>query len=247
MNGGQCGGQGSGCRLIAGVDRRVELPMKASVGIEYTRSFQSLDHPLVWWFYFSVVAAIGGSSFSIDGNSDLGNYHLYNGFSAFHDRRALDIFPAQLQTTLFYGLDAVYYLIFSSLNDRPVLINPLLSIPYSVAALAIFVIARLFTKPSFHWPVRISAAAALFGLTGASTFATLATTLSEVIPGLAILIALARWLTLEKADRNTVWTALGIGVVAGFSIGLKLTEAPLFVGMVVAFAARYAIGKRSAL
>src|SRR5271163_4231758 len=99
MNGGQCGGQGSGCRLIAGVDRRVELPMKASVGIEYTRSFQSLDHPLVWWFYFSVVAAIGGSSFSIDGNSDLGNYHLYNGFSTFHDRRALDIFQAQLQTT----------------------------------------------------------------------------------------------------------------------------------------------------
>jgi hypothetical protein len=37
-----------------------------------------------------------------------------------------------------------------------------------------------------------------------------------VIPGLAILIVLARWLTLEKADRNTVWTALGIGVVAGF-------------------------------
>ena len=99
----------------------------------------------------------------------------------------------------------------------------------------------------FHWPVLISAAAALFGLTGASTFATLATTLSEVIPGLAILIALARWLTLEKADRNTVWTALGIGGVAGFSIGLKLTEVPLFVGMAVAFAARYAIGKRSAL
>lgn len=93
----------------------------------------------------------------------------------------------------------------------------------------------------------MSAATAVFGLTGAATFAALATTLSEVVPGLAILIAPARWLTLEKAGRNTVWTALGVGGLAGLSVGLKLTETPLFIGMVVAIAVRYAIGKGSAL
>lgn len=234
---------GASAFIMVGEDK---LEQRQSTSQATARSLQSLDHPLVWWFFFAVAAAIGASSFSVDGTSDLGNYHLYNGFMALHNRKTLDIFPAQLQTAYFYGLDTFYYLIFLSFNDWPVVINLLLSIPYSVAALAIFFIARLFAKPSFRWPVLISAAAAVFGLTGASTFATLATTLSEVIPGLAILIALARWITLEKADRNTVWTALGAGGVAGFSVGLKLTEAPLFVGMALAIAVRYAIGKRSA-
>jgi hypothetical protein len=211
------------------------------------RSLKSLDHPLAWWLCFAAGFAIVASKLSTDGTYDFENYHLYNGFAVFHDRRALDIFPGQLQTTFYFGLDAIYYLIFSSLNDRPVLINLLLSIPYSVAALAIFVIARLFANPGFVWPSLMSAAAAVFGLTGAATYATLATTQSELVPGLAILIALARWLWLEKAQRNTVWTALGVGAVAGISVGLKLTEAPLFIGMGVAIAARYAAGKRSAV
>jgi uncharacterized membrane protein len=148
---------------------------------------------------------------------------------------------------LFYGLDTVYYLIFTSLNDRPPLINLLLSIPYSVAALAIFLVARLFANTRVLWPVPISAAAAVFGLTGAATFATFATTQSELVPGLPLLIALAAWLALEKALRNTIWTALVVGGLAGISVGLKLTEAPLFLAMALAMAARYPCGQWSAL
>ena len=210
------------------------------------RSVKSLDHPLVWWFCFAAGFAFVAAALPTDGSWDLKNYHIYNGFAVFHDRKALDIAPAQLQTTLYYGLDAAYYLIFSSLNDRPVLINLLLSIPYSAAALAIFLIARVFAKPRFLWPVLTSAAVTVSGLTGAATFATFATTLSELVPGLAVLIALAVWLTLEKAQRNTVWAALGVGGLAGVSVGLKLTQAPLFVGMALAIAARRASGQRSA-
>ena len=208
---------------------------------------KALDHPAAWWLCFAAGFAAFAASLSSDGTYDLENYHFYNGFAAFHDRTGLDIAPGELQTTLFYGLDAVYYLIFRSLNDRPVLINILLSVPYSVAALAIFLLARLFAKPGFLWPALISAAAAVFGLTGASNLATLATTESELVPGLAILIALAVWLTLEKVQRNTFWTALGSGGLAGVSVGLKLTQAPLFIGMLVAVAIRSVIGKRSAL
>ena len=234
--------------MIGAGDAGSKFPTELMAASQASARFlKSLDRPLMWWLLFAVVAATAASRFSVDGTSDLGNYHLYNGFSAFHDRRALDIFPAQMQTGFFYGLDAVYYTIFSSFNNRPALINILLSIPYSVAALAIFLLARLIAKPSFRWPSLMSAAAALFGLTGASTFATLATTASDVVPGVAILIALARWLHLEKANRNTVWTALGVGAVAGVSVGLKLTQAPLFVGMFLAIAVRLAIGKRSAL
>jgi hypothetical protein len=152
-----------------------------------------------------------------------------------------------LQTAYFYGLDAVYYFIFASLNDHPTLINILLSIPYSIAAMTIFLIARLFARPAFAWPNLVSAAAAIVGLTGASTLSTLATTESELVPGLAILIALARWLTLEKAERNTLRATFLIGGLAGLSVGVKLTQAPLFIGMAVAIAARYASGKESAL
>ncbi len=211
------------------------------------RTLKSLDHPLVWWLCFAAGFAIVAASFSTDGSYDLENYHFYNGFAVFHERKGLDIAPGQLQTTLFYGLDSSYYVIFTSLNDHPVLINILLSIPYSLAALAIFLMARLFAKPSFLWPVVISAAAAVFGLTGAANLATLATTESDLVPGLAILIALAIWLTLERVHRNTAWTALGVGSLAGVSVGLKLTQAPLFIGMFLAVAVRFAIGKRSAL
>ena len=211
------------------------------------RSLKSLDRPLVWWLCFGVGFAIVAASLSTDGTYDLENYHFYNGFAVFHDRKGLDIAPGQLQTTLFYGLDAVYYPIFKLLNDRPILINILLSIPYSLAALAIFLIARLFANPGFLWPILTSAAAVVFGLTGAANLATLATTKSDLVPGLAILIALAIWLTLEKVRRNTAWTSLGLGSLAGVSVSLKLTQAPLFVGMFLAVAVRFAIGKRSAL
>ena len=203
--------------------------------------------PYFWWLCFTIGFALAAAALPTDGSYDFKNYHLYNGFAAFHDRRALDIAPAQLQTGYFYGLDAVYYLVFTSLNRHPTLINLLLSIPYSVAATMLFLIARLFARRAFVWPNLVSAAAAVFGLTGAATFPTLATTQSELVPGLAILIALARWLVLENERRNTVSSALVIGGLAGVSVGLKLTEAPLFVGMAVAIALRFATGKRSAL
>ena len=205
------------------------------------------DCPYFWWICFTIGFALAAAALPTDGSYDFKNYHLYNGFAAFHDRRALDIAPAQLQTGYFYGLDAVYYLLFTSLNRHPTLINLLLSIPYSVAATMLFLIARLFARHAFVWPNLVSAAAAVFGLTGAATFPTLATTQSELVPGLAILIALARWLVLEDERRNTVSSALVTGGLASVSVGLKLTEAPLFVGMAVAIALRFATGKRSAL
>jgi hypothetical protein len=223
------------------------LRERAQCSATTVRFAKITDSHYFWWLCFTVGFAVAAAALRTDGSYDLKNYHFYNGFAAFHDRRALDIAPAQLQTGFFYGLDALYYLIFTRFNDHPKLINILLSIPYSAAATAIFVMARLFTRPAFASPNLASAAAAVFGLTGASTFPTLATMESELVPGLAVLIALAGWLALENARRNTVWTALVIGGFAGLSVGLKLTQAPLFVGMAAAIAARRATGQRSAL
>jgi len=219
--------------LLEATDKKIDLRKAA-------------DNPFFWWICFTIAFGIVAAMLQTDRSWDLRNYHFYNGFAAFYDRRALDIVPAQGQTMLFPSLDPIYFTIFTSLNDRPSLINILLSIPYSVSALAIFLVARPFARLGFAWPNLASTGAAVVGLTGASTLATLATTQSDVVPGLAILIALARWLHLEKANRNTVWTGVGMGGLAGISVGLKLTQAPLFVGMVLAIAARFATGKRSA-
>ena len=94
--------------------------------------------PKFWCLGLAVGFPIAAASLSTDGNFDFKSYHFYNGFAAFHDRRALDIFPAHEGTTYFYGLDALYYYIFTSLNDHPTVINVLLSVPYSIAALALF-------------------------------------------------------------------------------------------------------------
>ena len=201
---------------------------------------QVATRPRVWWLCFAAGSAIVAASFSTDGSYELENYHFYNGFAVFHERKGLDIAAGQLQTTLFHGLDSSYYVIFTSLNDHPVLINILLSIPYSLAALAIFLMARLFAKPSFLWPVVISAAAAVFGLTGAANLATLATT--ENWTSFRVWLLRSPWRYGSRSrgfTAGTAWTALGVGSLAGVSVGLKLTQAPLFIGMFLAVAVRF--------
>ena len=229
----------------------VEFPAGARAAIAWVnanaRLLKPLDRPLAWGACFVAGFAIVASWFSTDGTFDFANYHLYNGFAFFHDRRGLDIFPAHLQTAFYYGTDTVYYLIFTWLNNHPYLINLLLSIPYAAAALAVFIIARMFAEPGFRLPILVSLAAVIFGFSGASTYATFLTTQSDMVPGLAVLVALAVWLALERFERNSVWTALALGGLAGVSVGLKLTQAPMFVGMAVAIAARFATGRRSAL
>ncbi len=203
--------------------------------------------PAAWAVLFALLFAALASRLGTDASFDFKNYHFYNGFAAYHDRTGLDIVPAQLQTAFYYGLDAIYYDLFTSLNGHPVLLNMLLSLPYAVAAVALFLMARVFVDAPAPWRDIVCALAAIVGVTGASSLSTLATTMTEVVPGLPLLVGLTLWLRFEKAERITVWTALPVGALAGLSVAFKLTEAPLFIGMVLAIGARLGIGARSAL
>jgi hypothetical protein len=104
---------------------------------------------IVWFILFAVGFAVFAASLGTDATPDFRIHHYYNGFAAHHDRSTLDIFAAQQQTTNFYGLDYVYYFLFTRLNAHPVLLNVILSFPYSIAAFAVFKIAHLFVKPAF--------------------------------------------------------------------------------------------------
>jgi hypothetical protein len=206
-----------------------------------------LSNYVVWWIFFTLIFATVAASLGSDGTPDFKIYHFYNGFAAHHDRSSLDIIPAQMQTAFFNKVDAVYYSLFTALNDWPRLLNVLLSVPYSAAAFAVYAIGRLCLEASFYWRNLACAAAAIFGLTGASALPTLATTMTDIVPGTPFLFALLVWLAFEKHDRNTAWTAFIVGLIAGFSIGLKLTLAPLFVGLLLAIAVRSVLGGQSAV
>jgi len=196
---------------------------------------------------FAVGFACLGAALATDGTPDFKNYHYYNGFAAHHDRSALDIFPAQLQTAFFNGLDAVYYPLFVALDGYPTALNVLLSLPYALAAFLVFLMARLVLPVGFPLRDPACAAAAILGLTGAGALPTMATTMSDLVPGVPLLAALTAWLYLERGGRNTVRSAFLVGAAAGLSVGLKMTLAPLFVGLLCAAASRQAFGVKGAL
>src|SRR5690242_16624501 len=77
-----------------------------------------------------------------DANWDLRNYHLYNGFAILNGRFGRDLAPAQIQTFHPPGLDVVYFWLRERLNDRPSLLDSILTLPHAIATFLAFLIAR---------------------------------------------------------------------------------------------------------
>ena len=173
-----------------------------------------------------------------DGSPDFRAYHFYNGYAAAMGGRPGDIAAAQLQTYFFPGLDWTYYEAFRALDDHPALLRLLLGLPYAAAAWAVFATGR--TTLPIGWPARtpLAAALALFGVTGAAGFATIGTTMSDIVPGLPVLAAVCLWLAEKRTPRASPGrrrlSALGAGALCGVATGLKLTCAPLFAGLLIA-------------
>ncbi|TWB24554.1 hypothetical protein FBZ89_101180 [Nitrospirillum amazonense] len=151
-----------------------------------------------------------------------------------------------MQTFFFPGLDSVYYLVFEALNQQPRLLNALLSIPYGIAAFLVFSMARLFVGTRSIITDLLCAAVAVMGLTGAGGLPTIATTMSDIVPGLPFLVALTLWLHLEAKGRHNLRSSFALGLCAGVSVGLKLTLSPIFVGLFVAIALRGGLSRARA-
>ncbi|AMM86505.1 hypothetical protein [Martelella sp. AD-3] len=189
------------------------------------------------YVYFPVFLAffiILSLSISTDGSPDFKIYHYYNGFAAWNDRAGLDIAPAQLQTYFFNGLDALYYLLFRDLNDHPRLLNAILAIPYGIAAYLVMITAWSF-RSSDGAPWRLlSIFIAIYGLLGAGIYSTFLTTMTDVVPALPLFLAVALWFTWMREEKTALPRVLLLGVIAGISVGLKLTLVPYFLGLMFA-------------
>lgn len=186
---------------------------------------------LAWVVVIFVIFGYISTRLGTDGTPDFKIYHFYNGYSVQVDRSQLDIFPAALQTAYFPGLDAIYYLIFRALNEHPKLLNVVLSVPYGIAACAIFFTTQVFVPASFRFRSLFAAAAAIAGLTGAAALPTMATTMSDIVPAVPVLIAICLWVNVEARGGNSIRSAAAIGAIGGLSVGLKLTLVPIFIGL----------------
>ncbi len=163
-----------------------------------------------------------------DGSPDTRIYHFYNGYAAVTGGRPQDLAPAGLQTFFHPGVDALYYRLFTSLNTHPVVLELLLGLPYAAVAWLVFRIGVALLPPGWPGGEAFAGAFALFGVTGAASLPTLGTMMTDVVPAVPIFAALAIWL---RRGNDPAWL-VGVGALAGISIGAKLTLLPVCVGFV---------------
>ena len=184
--------------------------------------------PLGYVLFFGLFSCSKGG----DGTPDFLFYHRYNGYATVTGGRPQDIAAAGMQGYFYPGLDALYYRLFAALNEHPLILEFLLGLPYALAAWMVWRIGRKVLPDD--WPGReaLAGAFALFGMTGAAGFATIGTTMSEVVPSLPMLAALTIWV---EHRRNWRWLGAA-GALAGLSVALKLTLLPSFVALLVVVA-----------
>jgi len=201
----------------------------------------------IYWLVFFVIAFTAiAIQLGTDATPDFKIAHHYLGYAFLNNRQSIDISPVGFQSNFYYGVDVVYYLLITKLNNHPNIINIILSLPYAICAFCVFLLARQFVEVSGWGRNLVAASAGVLGLTGASALPTLATSMTDILPGLPYVVALTFWLWFEIHKRNTLQTSSCAGFVAGLSVGMKLTQAPLFVALFITIAIRQFLGNRNA-
>lgn len=192
-----------------------------------------------------IALVLGATSIHLggDGSPDFRIYHFYNGYAAASGGRPQDIAAAQLQTYFFPGMDVLYYWLTTWLNEMPRTLRAVLAIPYVIAATCVYVLARAVLPQDWPWRRLISIAVALFGVCGAASLPTLGTSMSDITPGMFVLLGLCSFLYFDPSRKDAA--VLLSGLFCGVAVGLKLTSAPLFIGFAVAIAvSRWLAGDR---
>jgi hypothetical protein len=188
-----------------------------------------------WPFAYVIFFCLLSWHMGGDGSPDFRIYHFYNGYAAANGGRPQDIAAAGMQTYFYPGLDVMYYRLILAMNDHPAWLEILLGLPYAVAAWLVWRIGIAALPRDWPGSATLAGAAALFGLTGAAGLSAIGTTMSEVVPGLPMLAGLALWtLHLQSLRWQGLRSLAAAGALAGLSVGLKLTELPMFLGFFVA-------------
>lgn len=182
---------------------------------------------------FVAVFALVAAALGTDNNWDLRNYHLYNGMLAFDGRGGLDIAPAQEHSFDNRLLDTVFAALRIMLNSHPKLLLAAMAVPEAVAAYLAWRIALEVVPGRLAYRQSLAAAAVMFGATGIAGFATIGTTMTEMVQGSLMLGGL---LVLIRHHRWVSWHIVLAGALFGAATGLKLVAATGCIGAVAALA-----------
>jgi hypothetical protein len=202
------------------------------------RKLKSIDGPsAVWLAGYLVLFSAASFILGGDGTPDFKIYHYYNGYAAISGGRPQDIAAAQLQTYYFPGADALYFCLIQWLNGWPGAAKLIFALPNVIAAYLSFRIAeRVIPK---DWPLRklMAGGVAIYGCIGAATLPTMGTSMSELVAGVFVLVAILSWLS---RDTLNGYVAISLAAVScGIAVGLKLTCVPMFIGVLAGIGASH--------
>ncbi len=185
-----------------------------------------------------ITVALLGGCFSLilgqDGNWDLRNYHLYNGYGALTGRLSVDLAAAQMQTYFSPLLDMFHYLTMTRLP------GPVAGFLFGALHGLLFVpvagIAWLVLEGHAHRS-RLAPLLALAGLCTGAVLSEFGNTMADNSTALFVLASL--WIVLREqsagSDRMGRW--LLAGVLLGVAVALKLTNATYAIGIAAAMLA----------
>lgn len=165
-----------------------------------------------------LAAALAGG----DATWDLRNYHLYNPFAFFNKEPGVDIAPAHMQTWFPPMQDLLYYELARAVPVTSPL-NVLLAVPNAVAMVLAFVLTSRLIGARTATELAAAGLAVVIGATGAASGSTIATTMSEMLPGSLFLGALLLLLPGDPSSPPGGRRVLLAGLLAGAACGFKLT------------------------
>ena len=175
---------------------------------------------------FGLVAVDGGAST----NWDWRNYHLYDAWAFLNDRLDTDLAPAQLQTWFNPLLQVPFFL--SSTHWPMPLHLFVLGALQGLNGVLLYLLAHRLLPPALQGSGHGMALAAAFaGVTSATVLGQLGTTIGDNLVSLAALAALQVALVPTGASARRAALA---GALLGIGTALKLTLAPVAIGVALA-------------
>lgn len=184
--------------------------------------FSYLKNHRVLFLFIPILFGFWSYLLGQDRNSDLFNYHLYNAFAFLNKKDYLEFGVAGLQGFFNPILDVPYYLLLKNID--PKFIAFLMGIINGMIFIPIFYISRIYLGNTSKNNIYI-----LIALSGCLTpnfLAGLGNSMGDNITALLNLLSLLLVSQIWNKSKKfiLIFVAIG-GLIAGFSTGLKLTNA----------------------
>jgi hypothetical protein len=185
-----------------------------------------------------MIAAVGWAVVQgQDVNWDQKNYHIYAPYALLYDRSHLDIAPGQVQTWSNPFPHIPYYLAIANLP--PSLAGATMGALASLNFILVYLIGwQLFAGYSRARRHALTLPATVIGFTSATFLSEVGTTFVDNTACLPLLAGLAlalRSLEIDDRDRRLPMMILGVGLLVGLAVGLKLTHILFLPGLAVGF------------